>query len=77
MPESPAILRSFTARYLGFLGAALADTIASTADTSSVDALKRVLDGAEGAGCDEFIVVPGTTDLRCLDVVAEVVQSRL
>lgn len=74
--ESPATLHSFTARYLGFLGSSLADAIAATAGTSTVDALKRVLDGAESAGCDEFIVVPATTDLTCLDVVAEVVASR-
>ncbi len=74
--ESPSTLHSFTARYLGFLGAGLAGAIATTAGTSTVHALKSVLDGAESAGCDEFIVVPATTDLRCLDTVATVVASR-
>ena len=74
--DSAETLRSFTARYLGFLGPELADAIAATALTSTPDALHQVLDGAEQAGCDEFIVVPATTDLRCLDAVAEVVTSR-
>lgn len=76
VPDSDETLRAFTARYLGFLGPELADGIARTARTSSPDALKAVLDGAEEAGCDELIVVPATTDLRCLDVVTEVVAAR-
>jgi hypothetical protein len=74
--KSAETLRSFTARYLGFLGPDLAGAIAATAKTSTSDALQKVLDGAEQAGCDEFIVVPATTDLRCLDAVADVVAAR-
>jgi alkanesulfonate monooxygenase SsuD/methylene tetrahydromethanopterin reductase-like flavin-dependent oxidoreductase (luciferase family) len=76
VPDSAETLHAFTARYLSFLGPKLADAIASTARTSTPDALHAVLDGAEEAGCDEMIVVPATTDLRCLDVVADVVASR-
>jgi alkanesulfonate monooxygenase SsuD/methylene tetrahydromethanopterin reductase-like flavin-dependent oxidoreductase (luciferase family) len=74
--DSTATLRAFTARYLGFLGPELADAIAATAKAATADALRTVLDGAEEAGCDEFIVVPATTDLRCLDAVADVVAAR-
>jgi alkanesulfonate monooxygenase SsuD/methylene tetrahydromethanopterin reductase-like flavin-dependent oxidoreductase (luciferase family) len=74
--DSAETLRSFTARYLGFLGPDLAAEIAATARTNTVEALRKVLDGAEQAGCHEFIVVPATTDLRCLDAVAEVVAAR-
>ncbi|MCW2750013.1 MAG: Luciferase-like monooxygenase [Aeromicrobium sp.] len=74
--DSAETLRSFTARYLGFLGPELAGAIAATAKTTTPDALRKVLDGAEQAGCDEFIVVPATTDLRCLDAVSEVVAAR-
>lgn len=74
--DSAETLRSFTARYLGFLGPELADAIAATAKTSTSDALRKVLDGAEQAGCNEFIVVPATTDLRCLDSVADIVAAR-
>ncbi|MEV7396986.1 LLM class flavin-dependent oxidoreductase [Aeromicrobium sp. NPDC092404] len=74
--DAAETLRSFTARYLGFLGPELAGAIAKTAITATPDALRGVLDGAEQAGCDEFIVVPATTDLRCLDAVADVVAAR-
>ncbi|MCW2800333.1 MAG: Luciferase-like monooxygenase [Aeromicrobium sp.] len=74
--DAAGVLRSFTARYLGFLGPELAGVIAATATTTTPDALRKVLHGAEQAGCDEFIVVPATTDLRCLDAVAEVVAAR-
>jgi alkanesulfonate monooxygenase SsuD/methylene tetrahydromethanopterin reductase-like flavin-dependent oxidoreductase (luciferase family) len=76
VPDSAETLHAFTARYLSFLGPKLADAIAATARTSSPDALRAALDGAEEAGCDELIVVPATTDLRCLDVVAEIVAMR-
>lgn len=74
--DSAEALRAFTARYLGFLGAELADAIAATARASSADVLNAVLDGAEAAGCDEFILVPASTDLRCLDAAAELVAAR-
>jgi hypothetical protein len=34
------------------------------------------MDDAEAAGVDELVLVPGTVDLRCLDVTTEVVASR-
>ncbi|MCZ4499324.1 MAG: class flavin-dependent oxidoreductase [Marmoricola sp.] len=74
--DPAADLRAFTARYLGFLGDELAVAIAATAVASSADVLSAILDGAEAAGCDEFILVPATTDLRCLDAAAELVASR-
>lgn len=74
--DSAEQLHAFTARYLGFLGPELADAVAATARASTPDVLNEILDGAEAAGCDEFILVPGTTDLRFLDVAAEVVAAR-
>jgi alkanesulfonate monooxygenase SsuD/methylene tetrahydromethanopterin reductase-like flavin-dependent oxidoreductase (luciferase family) len=74
--DPAAELHAFTARYLGFTGPELAEALAGTARTFSPEALRRVLDAAEEAGCDEFILVPGSTDLRCLDAFAEVVASR-
>lgn len=71
--DSAAVLHSFATRYLSFLGPELAEALAATARTSTPDALKAILDGAEQAGCDEFILVPATTDLRFVDAVAEVV----
>ncbi|MGN6161758.1 MAG: hypothetical protein ACTHOG_08660 [Marmoricola sp.] len=37
----------------------------------------RVLDGAADAGCDEFILVPATADLACLDALTEAAQAWL
>lgn len=69
--EPEARLSGFTARYLGFLGEDLAHAVAATARTNSRDALFRALDGAASAGCDEFILVPASAELRCLDALTE------
>jgi alkanesulfonate monooxygenase SsuD/methylene tetrahydromethanopterin reductase-like flavin-dependent oxidoreductase (luciferase family) len=74
--DAEATLHGFAARYLGFLGAELADAVAADVRTCTPDALREVLDGAEAAGCDEFVLVPGTVDLRALDAVSEVVARR-
>jgi alkanesulfonate monooxygenase SsuD/methylene tetrahydromethanopterin reductase-like flavin-dependent oxidoreductase (luciferase family) len=76
VPDAEEVLRSFTARYLSFLGRELADAIARTARTSSEDALADVLAGAEKAGCDEFILVPATTDPSFLAEASAVVSTR-
>jgi alkanesulfonate monooxygenase SsuD/methylene tetrahydromethanopterin reductase-like flavin-dependent oxidoreductase (luciferase family) len=70
-----ATLRAFTARYLGFTGAAFAEAAAAETTAATPDAVREVLDGAEAAGCDEFVLVPGSTDLRCLAAAAEVVSA--
>jgi alkanesulfonate monooxygenase SsuD/methylene tetrahydromethanopterin reductase-like flavin-dependent oxidoreductase (luciferase family) len=74
--EPVATLRAFAARYLGFLGPDLAGAVAGGLDAGSGDVLRRILDGAEAAGCDEFILVPATTDVRALDEAAELVAAR-
>lgn len=75
--DADEALRSFTARYLGFLGPELADLVAASARTSSPEVLAEVLAGAEQAGCDEFILVPAVTDVNFLQVAAEVVADRV
>ncbi|MVU82216.1 LLM class flavin-dependent oxidoreductase [Nocardia sp. ET3-3] len=74
--DAAEVLRAFTARYLGFLGPKLAQVIADTTRASSPEALAAILDGAEQAGCDEFILVPAVTDLKFLEVASEVVAAR-
>ena len=76
VPKAEAVLHSFTARYLAFLGVKLSEAIAGTARASSPEVLAEVLDDAEKAGCDEFILVPATTDVRFLGVAAELVAER-
>jgi alkanesulfonate monooxygenase SsuD/methylene tetrahydromethanopterin reductase-like flavin-dependent oxidoreductase (luciferase family) len=77
VPGAPGVLEAFTARYLGFLGAGLATAIARTARTATPEILAGVLDGAAAAGCDEFILVPATTDLRCLEALSDLVAGRV
>jgi alkanesulfonate monooxygenase SsuD/methylene tetrahydromethanopterin reductase-like flavin-dependent oxidoreductase (luciferase family) len=69
-------LRAFTARYLGFLGPGLAEALAADVRAATPDAIRAILDGAEEAGCDEFILVPGTVDLRALHALADLVATR-
>lgn len=76
VPDSAEVVRSFTERYLGFLGPELAAAVAASARVSSPEVLTEVLDDAAEAGCDEFILVPATTDLRFLEVATEVVAAR-
>ncbi|MFE3187429.1 LLM class flavin-dependent oxidoreductase [Nocardia sp. NPDC059240] len=76
VPDASEALRAFTARYLGFLGPELADMVAASTRASSPEALADILDGAAQAGCDEFILVPAVTDLKFLEVAAEVVAAR-
>ncbi|MCW2753061.1 MAG: class flavin-dependent oxidoreductase [Marmoricola sp.] len=75
VPDAPDVLEAFTARYLGFLGTELSAAIGRTARAATPAILGEVLDGAAAAGCDEFILVPATTDLRCLDALSELVAS--
>ena len=68
--------RRFTHEYLGIFGDKFASMMADTVSLHTPDNLNRALDEAEAAGVDEFILVPGTTDLRCLDAFADVVDTR-
>jgi alkanesulfonate monooxygenase SsuD/methylene tetrahydromethanopterin reductase-like flavin-dependent oxidoreductase (luciferase family) len=69
--EAEATLQSFARRYLKIFGEDVADRMAATCRIASTDALKQVLDGAEAAGCDEFVLVPGTTNMTCLHRTAD------
>jgi len=75
VPDPLDTLRAFTARYLGFTGAAFAEAAAAETTAATPDAVREILDGAEAAGCDEFVLVPGSTDLRCLTAAADAVSA--
>ncbi len=74
--DDQGVLQAFTYDYLAIFGTKLARTLADDAPVWNADRLRRVLDDAEAAGVDEFILVPGTTDPACADAFAEVVASR-
>ena len=75
-PDADTRLRSFTHDYLEVFGAEVAGMVADLVDASDVDRIRAALDAYEAAGCDECILVPATTDLRCLDLVADLVADR-
>jgi alkanesulfonate monooxygenase SsuD/methylene tetrahydromethanopterin reductase-like flavin-dependent oxidoreductase (luciferase family) len=75
VPDAEQVLHAFTARYLGFLGPELAEAVAATARTASADAVRRTVEAAREAGCDELILVPASTDLRCLDATTELAAA--
>jgi alkanesulfonate monooxygenase SsuD/methylene tetrahydromethanopterin reductase-like flavin-dependent oxidoreductase (luciferase family) len=74
--DSLRTLRAFVVRYLGFLGPGHAEALAGDVRAATPEAITEILDGAEAAGCDEFILVPGTVDLRALDAIAELIAAR-
>jgi alkanesulfonate monooxygenase SsuD/methylene tetrahydromethanopterin reductase-like flavin-dependent oxidoreductase (luciferase family) len=74
--EPQAVLEKFATTYLGFFGDELASALAKGCRVSTQEALLEALDEAEEAGCEEFIVVPGTWDLGCLQAISDVVAAR-
>jgi alkanesulfonate monooxygenase SsuD/methylene tetrahydromethanopterin reductase-like flavin-dependent oxidoreductase (luciferase family) len=69
-------LRAFTERYLGFLGPELAAAMAAEVHLADTGGVRRALDDAEAAGCDEIVLVPASADPACLEAAAEVVAGR-
>ena len=59
-------LRRFTLAYLAVFGERAARALADLVELTSPARLCQALADAEDAGCDEFILVPGTVDLDCL-----------
>ena len=74
--ESEATLEQFTYEYLRIFGEKFARAMAADAPVWHADRLLQALDEAEEAGVDEFILVPGSTDLACLEATAALVASR-
>jgi alkanesulfonate monooxygenase SsuD/methylene tetrahydromethanopterin reductase-like flavin-dependent oxidoreductase (luciferase family) len=74
--RAEATLQAFARRYLAIFGAEVAEAMAVTCRVASVGALEDVLDGAAQAGCDEFVLVPGTIDADCLHRTTDVLTTR-
>jgi alkanesulfonate monooxygenase SsuD/methylene tetrahydromethanopterin reductase-like flavin-dependent oxidoreductase (luciferase family) len=49
---------------------------ATTITTFEPDAVNRAIDAAEAAGVDEFVLVPGATDLGVLEATIDLLASR-
>lgn len=69
-------LRTFTSDYLDVFGPEVGKMVGEMMTAFTPDRVRQGLDEIEALGCDELILVPATTDVRCLDLVADVVASR-
>jgi alkanesulfonate monooxygenase SsuD/methylene tetrahydromethanopterin reductase-like flavin-dependent oxidoreductase (luciferase family) len=65
-PEADAELKRFARTYLAVFGDGAADALSQLVGLSSPARLLDALAAAEAAGCDEFILVPGSVDPDCL-----------
>jgi alkanesulfonate monooxygenase SsuD/methylene tetrahydromethanopterin reductase-like flavin-dependent oxidoreductase (luciferase family) len=66
-PGADDQLKRFARAYLAVFGDRAADALAQLVGISSPSRLLDALAAAEAAGCDEFILVPGTVDPDCLE----------
>jgi len=76
VPDPEPTLRAFTAAYLGIFGKPVADMFATAITTFEPDAVNRAIDAAEAAGVDEFVLVPGATDLGVLEATIDLLATR-
>ncbi|MBV9921767.1 MAG: LLM class flavin-dependent oxidoreductase, partial [Pseudonocardia sp.] len=69
------VLGRFTYEYLAVFGERAARALAGTVAVSTPERVRQALADAEAAGVDEFILVPATTDLRCLDAATTTLSA--
>jgi alkanesulfonate monooxygenase SsuD/methylene tetrahydromethanopterin reductase-like flavin-dependent oxidoreductase (luciferase family) len=74
--DPQSTLRGFTYDYLQIFGEEFARVMADSAPVWNGDRLLQALDQAEEAGVDEFILVPGTVDVGCLEATTALVAAR-
>jgi alkanesulfonate monooxygenase SsuD/methylene tetrahydromethanopterin reductase-like flavin-dependent oxidoreductase (luciferase family) len=65
-PDAGTELTRFARAYLAVFGDQAADALSALVTLSSPARLLDALAAADAAGCDEFILVPGTVDPDCL-----------
>ncbi len=75
VPDGTGTLRRFARDYLGFMGPELADVLAEMQAVSDAESLGDALAGFQRVGCHEVILVPATTDVRCVDAFTDVVST--
>ncbi|CPZ17679.1 Conserved hypothetical protein (luciferase-like) [Mycobacteroides abscessus] len=76
IPGAESELKQFTREYLAIFGTQIAENVPKTLTNFDADALNRTLDGAEEAGLDEFILVPGASDVAVIEATIELIQRR-
>lgn len=73
--DARATLARFVSRYLEVLSPDLATAVAGAIPLFTSARVRELIDTVAELGGDELIIVPGTTDPRCLELLAEVVGS--
>jgi alkanesulfonate monooxygenase SsuD/methylene tetrahydromethanopterin reductase-like flavin-dependent oxidoreductase (luciferase family) len=71
---SQDVLARFTYDYLEVFGERAARAMADGVAISTPERVRQAVADAEAAGCDEFVLVPATTDPRCLAAATEALQ---
>ncbi len=74
-PDAEPTLRRFAFDYLSVFGDEAARSLAGMLTLHTDERLIEVLDGMAGAGCDEFIVVPATSDPTLVERLTELVTA--
>lgn len=74
--EAADTLRGYTSDYLAVFGRKGADAYAKSMTTFEPDAVNRALEGAEEAGIEEFVLVPGAADIAVLEATIELIEKR-
>jgi alkanesulfonate monooxygenase SsuD/methylene tetrahydromethanopterin reductase-like flavin-dependent oxidoreductase (luciferase family) len=73
--DPQATLTRFTYEYLAVFGDRFARPMSEAVAVATPGRLRQAIADGEAAGCDELILVPGTTDPRCLEAAAEVIAA--
>jgi alkanesulfonate monooxygenase SsuD/methylene tetrahydromethanopterin reductase-like flavin-dependent oxidoreductase (luciferase family) len=73
--DASRVLRDYTYRYMEIFGSGVAAAMADSATLSSPQALTDMIRKVEATGCDEVILVPGTTDRACLDGAVAAIEA--
>jgi alkanesulfonate monooxygenase SsuD/methylene tetrahydromethanopterin reductase-like flavin-dependent oxidoreductase (luciferase family) len=74
--DGQARLEKYVYDYLKVLGEGAAKAVSSSMRLTTPDAVRAALDAIEELGCDEFYLVPGTTDLSEVERAAELIAKR-
>lgn len=70
------VLYDYVYNYLLIAGEDVAKWMAGTASRSNEDAVREALDNLEAAGCEEAMLSPVTADLREIDRLVDILETR-
>jgi len=74
--DGQQLLYDYVYDYLALAGPAIAALMAGAVRTSSADAVRRSLDDAEAAGCEELFLVPATAGIGEVEGLTRIMADR-